>query len=202
MANEVEQRDVPEGPGYDYGDYKEAPSENILAKISRLALEQMKAEAEVAKAEEVLKEKQKALQQIAEFDLPALMKQAEQEKITTIDGLTVEVKEVLRGSIPEANRPKAFAWLEEHEHANLIKRQFIIDFNKDEEKAVKKFEQDLAKRKNPLRVETKKAVNPATLQAFCRQQLEAGADLPLDLFGIYRQNFAKVKARDSKTTPF
>ena len=36
-------------------------------------------------------------------------------------------------------------------------------------------------------------VEPMTLQAFIKEHLAAGKDIPLDIFGVYRQRIAKVE---------
>lgn len=181
---------------FDYSEFKDGPGDNLLARLSGLALDQKRAEAEVARLEEELKTAQARLRDIAEHQLPALMDEAEMSEFTTKDGIKISVKEVIRGSIPASNASKAFAWLEEHGHDNLIKREFKIEFGKDEEAWAKKFARDLAKRKRPLKVQLKRTVNPRTLQAFVREQLEEGVDIPLNLFGVFRQRFSKIDFKD------
>jgi hypothetical protein len=43
-------------------------------------------------------------------------------------------------------------------------------------------------------VKQEQNVHWQTLDAFVRQQLENGDELPLELFGVFRQRFAKVKS--------
>lgn len=180
---------------HDYSEFKDGPGDNILAQIASKAKEQVAAEAKVARLEEQLKEAQAELRMIAEQELPALMDAAEQVKLTTKDGIEIQVAEAIRANIPEANKDKAFSWLEDNNHGRLIKREFKIEFGKDEEAWANKFERDLAKRKKPLRVSRKKAVNPQTLSAFVREQLAEGVSLPMDLLGVFRQRFTKVKVK-------
>lgn len=180
---------------HDYREFKDGPGDNILAQISAVAQEQLEAEAKVARIEEDLRKAQAELRDIAENRLPALMDAAEQAKLTTKDGIEVQVSEKIRASIPEANKEKAFAWLEENNHGRLIKREFKIEFGKDEEAWANKFERDLARRKRQLRVARKKAVNPMTLASFVKEQLSEGVAVPLDLLGAFRQRFTKVKVK-------
>ena len=97
---------------------------------------------------------------------------------------------------PKANEVKAFAWLEENDQARLVKRQFTVEFGKDEERWADKFQRDCAQRKKPLHMKRKKAVHPQSLQAFVKEQLNEGVAIPMDLFGVMRQRFSKVEVAE------
>lgn len=181
---------------YDYSEFKDGPGDNVLAQLSAMAMEQKQAEAEVARLEEELKKAQAKLKDLSEHKIPELMDAAEVKEFTTKDGIKIKIVEKIRGSIPEANAPKAFAWLEEHGHDNLIKREFKIEFGKNEEAWARKFEADLKKRKRPLKVRLKRAVHPSTLASFINEQLENGVDFPMDTFGVYRQRFSKIEFKE------
>ena len=165
---------------------------NLMTRLGGLAADQAHAEARVARLESELKEAKEGLRVISEVQMPALMEEAGMEEFSTSDGVKIKIATTIRGSIPANTQQEAFAWLEEHGHERLIKREFKIDFGKDEEKWADKFERDLAQRKKPLNVKRKKAVNPQTLQAFVREQLEEGVNFPMSTFGVYRQTFSKV----------
>lgn len=183
---------------YDYSEFekKAAPvGDNMLARLAGLAADQAHAEARVTRLDEELKQAKETLRHIAENQMPELMEEVGMETFATTDGLEIKIGSKIRGSIPAASAPAAFKWLEENGHERLIKRTFTIDFNKDEEKWANKFERDLAQRKKPLAVKRKKAVNPQTLCAFVRGQLEEGVAIPMDTFGVYRQRFSTVKIK-------
>ncbi len=181
-------------PEYDYSaDKDDLPlGDNLMARLSGLAAEQMQAEARVAQLDEDILVANEELRHIKENLLPTLMEEAEVEEFTTRDGVRIEMKEALRGSISKAKQAEAFAWLEEHNHGRIIKRQLTIDFGKEEEDWAKKFERDCAQRKKPLNMKRRKMVAPPTLLAFLKGQLEQGVPIPLDMFGVFRQRFAKV----------
>lgn len=179
---------------YDYSDIKQElnPKDNILAALSALALEQKKAEEAVAKAEEALAKAKEELAAIAEKRIPELMDAAEMTSYTTKDGVKIAIKEKIHGSIPKATEDKAFAWLAEHGHDDLIKREFKIQFNKNEESWAAKFKRDLEQRKKKLAYEIKRTVHTSTLSSFVAGQLEAGVEFPMDIFGVFRKRTAKI----------
>lgn len=187
---------------YDYSAFKddEIPvGANLLARISGLAADQLQAEARVLQLTEDLKQAVEHLRHIAENQMPQLMEEAGgMDHFSTREGLEVKIKTAIRGSIPKANETEAFEWLEDNDHAELIKRNFIIDFGKAEEKWADKFERDLAQRKKPLNVKRKRTVNANTLKAFVKTALEDGVPIPMDVFGVFRQNFATVKLKEQK----
>lgn len=177
-----------------YADFNVPAGDNILSEIAAVAQQQLDAELKISKLEDELKSAQATLRNIQEHVLPNLMDTASQASCTTKSGLKVEVTEVLRGSIPQASEAAAFAWLEANNSGALIKRQIVVEFGKGEEAWANKFAADLAKRKRPLHSKTKRSVHPQTLQAYLREQLGAGVDIPLSIFGVFRQRFSKVTA--------
>ena len=180
----------------DYVDENPDVSEDAMARLSKLAQDQLDAIALVESLEQQLKDAKASLRAISEHRLPDLMDELELEEFKTKNGTEIKVGEAIRGSIPEDNKEKAFAYLEETNNGKIIKNQFVIEFGKGDEAWAKKFQRDLNRRKKKLNTKVKKSVHPQTLYGFVREQLEAGVDFPMDLFGVFRQRFAKVKITD------
>lgn len=167
---------------------------NLMAQIEGLAQEHLDAEARLANLEEQMAEAKATLRRIAEVLLPNLLDDAQlgESTITTPAGHVVKMSEIIRASIPKGGELPAFQWLEENGNGGLVKRTFAIEFGRDDERWADKFERDCAQRKRPLNLKRKKAVHPQSLQAFVRQALADGVNLPLKTFGVFRQRFAKV----------
>lgn len=183
---------------HNYDDIKREimPNDNILAQLAGAALDQKRAELAVTKAEETLALAQAELKRLSERVIPELMDAAETTSHTTKDGIVIKMTEKIRGSIPKATEAKAFQWLKDNEHDDLIKREFKIQFNKDEEAWAEKFTRDLNQRKKKLAYEVKRSVHPSTLASFVTGQLEAGEDFPMDIFGVFRQRASKIEFKD------
>lgn len=186
---------------HDYGAFKEGEEvdsgigANAMAQLTGLASDQLAAEALIANLEAQLAEAKKALKLISETQLPDLMDSLEIEKFSTKSGISIKIKEDVFGSISQGNAEKAFKWLEDHNHGRLVKRTFLVEFNKEEEAWADKFERDCAQRKRPLHLERKKDINPQTLKAFVRGQLAQGVEIPLKEFGVHRQRISKVELK-------
>jgi len=184
---------------FDYSDFKEedSNSEDSLVRLRQMALKTKKAEQLVAEKELELKKAQDELRQLSEFDLPELMEEVGVPSFITEDGLKIDIKEKLRCSIAGERKGKALRWLESHGYGNIIKREFKIEFGKGEEEWAEKFEEELKRLseegEQDLRVAVNRNVHASTLSSFLSGLLEDGVDLPLELFGAYRQRQAKVR---------
>jgi hypothetical protein len=187
----------------DYGEDArgiEEPSGDLLSRISALAVEQKRKEAELAALEDAVEQKKAEVRDISEFKLPGAMAEAGMATFALADGTKIEIKEAVRASIPKTNPEPAFTYLETHGAADLVKREIKISFGKGEEAWARKFLADLAKRKRPVKAENKKTVHPQTLQAYIREQLEEGVDIPLATFGAFIQKFSKIVLPDAQKT--
>ena len=169
--------------------------DSLLAQLSVLAAEQQEAERDVEELAGRLDQAKDRLRRLSEQQIPELMDMAGVAEFTTSDGLKLKVSETIRGSIPQATAGEAFRWLEENNYGHLIKREFKIEFGRDEERWAAEFEAELKQRSRPLRHEIKRAVHPQTLGAFVRGLLEEGRDVPMDLLGVFRQRRTKVETK-------
>lgn len=177
-----------------YTEYQDqSTSEDALAQLGRLAEDLAQADAEVAEIEAKLQEAREKQRDLSEFRIPQLMDDIGIADFTTSSGFKVSVKETIRASIPAARRGEATEWLDEHGHAALVKRAFTIEFDKEEEEKARQFAEELRQREDRLRVAEDFKVHPSTLSAWAKEQLAEGVDIPLDLFGVYRQRVAKIK---------
>lgn len=168
--------------------------DNILAQIAATAREILDAREKVAEREEELKAAQAVLKTLQEDVMPELMSAAGQEGgLTTIDGLVVSIKEMVRGQPTKDNEPQAFKWLREGGNGAIIKSEVIADLGKGDEAAVKKVLEILKKAK--VQAKVKQGVHWQTLGALVREKLAKGEDVPLELLGVHIWKQADVKPK-------
>ena len=103
------------------------------------------------------------LQQAVEVDIPAILDEYGLAEATLATGERVTLPTKLFVSISEANQEAAFKWLREHDLGDIIKTI------------------------------TKTAVHPSTLRAQVRELLEAGVDVPQDVFTICQKRIAEIR---------
>lgn len=176
----------------DYSQFQEPAQGGDMARLQALARAQVDAEALVLKCEEDLKKAQKLLADIAEGQLPELMDKLRLTEFKTDDGLPIKILDKIRASIPKAREREAFKWLRDHNNGKLIKRKVSIPFAVGEDKEADKLLKAIAELKLPVEVEDREEVHNQTLVAFVKRQLESGAAIPLDVFGVFRQRVSKV----------
>jgi len=169
---------------------EESPAESDLARISELATALEAAQVKVAKVEKELKDAQEVERQISEKDLPTLMDSLKLAKFTTSGGVSIEVDTIIRASIGK-RKAEAHAWLEENGHGALIKRTIEVAFNREDGDKAKILLEEL-EGEGYAGVKQELKVEPATLTAWVREQLEAGQTVPADIFGIFEQRIARV----------
>lgn len=180
-----------------YADFREddLPG-NLDTVLVQLTDELQEAQGYVELKEKELEEAKDALKEIAEMRIPAATDGLE-GKFTLSDGRTLEVKEDIRSSIAGEKRIPAIRWLDEHDYGHIVKRVISVEFGKDSDEFVAEFKEALdefrMKTKRPLVVKEQYSVHHATLNAWVKEQLCEGVELPRDTFGIFRQRVAKVK---------
>ena len=179
----------------EYAEYRDAPGDNFKAVLRSLADEYLEAEAEVARKEHELEVAKANKKDIAEVRIPQATEGMD-GKFDLGDGRELQLKEEIRASIAGEKKDPAIRWLDDNDYGHIVKRQVIIEFGKGETerteafmKAVKALEAELG----TLVVKTNFSVHNATLVSWVKEQLGEGVDLPVDVFGIYRQRTAKVK---------
>ena len=144
-----------------------------------------------------LKEKEEAIsiiknkvRDMEERIIPEMMQEAGVSKIKLKDGTEVEVKPFYAAKIPESRIDEAFSWLRSNGYEDLIKNTVTANFNRGQDNQVS----ELIKvcEEHGFAYSKKEKVEPMTLKAFVREQVEGGKKVPFDLFGVYIANKTKI----------
>lgn len=159
--------------------------------ITKLAKKQNTIETEIEILEEKIKEKKEELKEISESFLPEKMESLGLSTFRTIEGLVVKVKDKIRASLNVDNRPKGYDWLEKNGHEGMIKTHVFVPYKKGEVKEAYELIEKLQKEMGRI-AKIERKVEFQTLQAFIKEQLAQGKDVPLDIFGVYRQRVSEV----------
>ena len=144
-----------------------------------------------------LKEKEEAVsllknkvRDMEERIIPEMMQEAGVSKIKLKDGTEVEVKPFYAAKIPESRVEEAFSWLRDKGFEDLIKNTVTASFGRGQDNQVS--ELIGVCEKFGFNYNKKEKVEPMTLKAFVREQVEGGKELPFDLFGVYIANKTKI----------
>jgi hypothetical protein len=108
------------------------------------------------------------------------------------DGSSIEVKAFYSASITEARRAEAFQWLRENGYDDIIKNTISVRFGRGEEALCAQAVATL--REGGYPVEQAEKVEPMTLKAWVKEQVEKGREFPSELFGAYIGQKATIKS--------
>jgi cyanate lyase len=122
--------------------------------------------------------------------IPTAMKELGLQEFTLTDGSKINVKNIIHVSIPEVNKPAAWAWLEENNFDAIIKTVVHADFGKGEMEKAKEALDVL--READFGAALDRNVHASTLKAFVTEQLEAGKTIPLNIFSLHQFDEAQI----------
>lgn len=148
-----------------------------------------------ARADELqteLKEVTKELTLLETEVIPSELERANIKYFETPDGIVCTLKEDLKLSLSNGNKPKAFSWLAQNGYGDLIKNTVSVDFKKGEDAPLQELETLLQERGFANYVKQQNA-NSASVKALIRRLLKDGVDVPLEDFGAFHYKKAEVK---------
>jgi hypothetical protein len=109
------------------------------------------------------------------------------------DGSSLEVKTNYSATITQANKEKAFNWLRENNLGDIIKNEISVSFGRNEDIKAADYA-ELAKGQG-FQPQQKLKVEPMTLKALVRERIEAGKEMPTELFNIFVGNKTNIKRK-------
>ena len=152
-------------------------------------LEAMQKQLEIQ--EEAIKEKKKQIQHISGEVIPTMMSEMGLAELKLHDGSHLKVSTSYRATITEANKEAAFNWLRENGLGDIIKNEISVSFGRNEDNKAADYA-ELAKGQG-FQPTQKMKVEPMTLKALVRERIEAGKDMPTEIFGVFSENKTTIK---------
>lgn len=163
-----------------------------LTGIGGLAKRAKLLEKEIEEIESVVKERKEQLSKLLEDAIPAALSEMGMKSFKMEDGSSIEVKPFYSASIKDANRAAAYEWLREHNFDDIIKNTVSVRFGRGEDELCDGLLNLL--RTNNYPVEQAQKIEPQTLKAFVREQIERGSELPMEMFGVFVGSKATIKS--------
>ena len=161
-----------------------------IKSLSEQVLKLRDLEAEVKSDEERIKTKQKEIARISEDVIPTMLSEMGLSQLKLADGSSVDVKPFYNASISVANREKAYKWLRDNGLGDIIKNDVTVSFGRNEDNKAVDYA-NLAKSQG-FEPTQKLKVEPMTLKALVRERIEAGKQMPMDIFNVYVGNRTKL----------
>ena len=177
----------------------ESDQEDLLSKaqnVDKLAdkiqeLESLQSRLELQ--EENLKNTKKELENLSGEVIPTMMSEMGLSHLKLVDGSSVDVKPNYSASITIANKDAAFNWLRNNGLGDIIKNEISVSFGRNEDNKAAGYA-DFA-RGQGFQPTQKLKVEPMTLKALVRERIEAGKDMPTELFNIFVGNKTTIKRK-------
>ena len=163
---------------------------NDVKSLSDQVLKLRNLEDQVKEAEDKLKKLKQEADIISSEVIPTMMTEMNVSTLKLADGSAVEVKPVYGASIPVAKKEEAFTWLRNNGLGDLIKNEVTVSFGRNEDNKAASYA-SLAQGQGYQPVQKLK-VEPMTLKALVRERLEAGQEMPTELFKVFAGNRTKI----------
>ena len=148
---------------------------------------------EIELLEERVKDKKKDLEHISGEVIPTMMSEMGLSQLKLMDGSMIDVKPFYNATITQANKEAAFNWLRTNGLADIIKNEVVVSFGRGEDNKAAEYA-DLAKSQG-LQPAQKLKVEPMTLKALVRERIEAGKEMPTEIFSVYVGNKTTIKRK-------
>ena len=148
---------------------------------------------EVKKDEEDLKQKKKNLEHLSGEVIPTMMAEMGLAHLKLMDGSSVDVKPHYSATITVANKEAAFKWLRENGLGDIIKNEISVSFGRNEENKAADYA-NLAQERG-FQPTQKMKVEPMTLKALVRERIEAGKEMPTEIFNVFVGNKTTIKRK-------
>jgi hypothetical protein len=142
-------------------------------------------------AEENLKLLKKKRDHISGEVIPTMMSEMGLAELKLHDGSHLKVSTSYRATITEANKESAFNWLRNNGLGDIIKNEISVSFGRNEDNKAADYA-DLAKGQG-FQPTQKMKVEPMTLKALVRERIEAGKEMPTEIFGVFSENKTTIK---------
>ena len=142
-------------------------------------------------SENNLKDLKKEYQRISGEVIPTMMSEMGLAELKLHDGSHLKVSTSYRATITEANKEAAFNWLRNNGLGDIIKNEISVSFGRNEDNKAADYA-DLAKGQG-FQPTQKMKVEPMTLKALVRERIEAGKEMPTEIFGIFSENKTTIK---------
>jgi hypothetical protein len=148
---------------------------------------------EIEDAEARLKLLKKKRDHISGEVIPTMMSEMGLAELKLHDGSHLKVSTSYRATITEANKEAAFNWLRNNGLGDIIKNEISVAFGRNEDNKAASYA-ELAKGYG-FQPTQKMKVEPMTLKALVRERIEAGKDMPTEIFGVYSENKTTIKRK-------
>jgi hypothetical protein len=152
-------------------------------------------EEQIKRSEEHSKNLKTMYDKISSEVIPNILAEQGLASLKLADGTVLEVNKKYSCTLPKDPQKKeaAYKWLREQGLGDIIKNEVAVTFGRGEDNKAEQL-LDLAAKEGYEPVQKSK-VEPMTLKALYRERVEAGLDMPSDLFHLFVKDETKLSRK-------
>ena len=143
--------------------------------------------------EETLKIRKKEIDRVSGEIIPTMLAEMGLSQLKLADGSSVDVKPFYSATISAQNKDRAYNWLRNNGLGDIIKNEISVSFGRNEDNKAADYAA-LAQERG-FQPTQKLKVEPMTLKALVRERIEAGKDMPTEIFNIFVGNKTTIKRK-------
>ena len=143
--------------------------------------------------EDNMKNTKKEIERLSGDIIPTMMSEMGLAELKLQDGSHLKVSTSYRATITEANKEAAFNWLRDNGLGDIIKNEISVSFGRNEDNKAANYA-ELAKG-HGFQPTQKMKVEPMTLKALVHERIEAGKEMPTEIFGVFSENKTTIKRK-------
>lgn len=166
-------------------------SDDEIKSVARLAKRAKELSREIEDLENTLSERKDNYRKLTEETLPEALASMGMTSFRMDDGSSIDIKPFYGASIKAERQAEAFAWLRDHGYDDIIKNTVSVRFGKGEDELCARLLQNL--KGTGFIPEQAQKVEPMTLKAWVKEQVEKGREFPSELFGAFIGKKAIIK---------
>ena len=163
-----------------------------LAGVAKLGKRAKELEKQIEEQEQMLKGVKEQYRKLTEEAIPEALTELNMKGFKMDDGSEITVKPFYSASISEARRAEAYQWLRDHGFDDIIKNTVSVRFGRGEDELCARLLNLLGEQGFPA--DQAEKIEPATLKAWAKEQVERGNAIPAELFGLYIGKRAVIKS--------
>ena len=171
-------------------DQQEVLEKTDIKTLSHYCLMLQNYEDQLINMEKDMKKIKEQADKIGSEIIPNLLAEQGLASLKLADGSSVDIKKSYNCTIKKDQLESAFEWLRNNGLGDIIKNEVAVQFGKGEDNKAEQL-LGLAVREG-YEPSQKQKVEPMTLKALFRERIEAGLDMPSDLFNVFVKDQTKI----------
>ena len=176
-------------------DQQEIIEKTDLDVLSQQCYKLQSLESEIEEQEKLIKKLKEQHDKLSSEIIPDILAEQGITSIKLSDGSMIEIRKVFSCTLPkDVNKREAcYQWLRQNDLGDIVKNSVSVDFGKGEDNRAKDFFGSAVDQ--GLEPSQSSKVESSTLRALYRERVEAGLDMPSDLFHTYVKDQTKISRK-------